>query len=236
MTPEFSALVDPVFQSVLDFIRRIERGENFDLQFERSRIRNAIDDAERMASTPSSPVTLQEFQVAKQALVYWADEVLTEAAPDWKDILLEREYFGSRTRAWKFYVEGELNGMNSSPDVAETFYLAIVLGFVGDIRDAFRNHLNRDLPGASSDPDEAREAWAKQLYERIRVSEQPELSGEPLEGHIAPLNGQALFRVAAIVFGVVCVLCLLGWLWFALMKKGEEQVSMNEQPVEVLVG
>ncbi len=212
MTPEFSSLVDPVFQCVLDLVRRVERGERYDLQYERSKIRNAIDDADRRASTPRSTVPLHDFQIARKAIVYWADEVLTEAAPDWKDILLEREYYETRSRASKFYVEGELNGMNGSPDVAETFYLALVLGFVGDIRDAFRNHLNRDLPAGASDPDAAREAWARQLEQRIRQAEAPEITGQPLEGHVAPLTGQSLKRVGMIVFGVVCVLCVIGWM------------------------
>ncbi|MFK7818579.1 MAG: DotU family type IV/VI secretion system protein [Planctomycetaceae bacterium] len=229
MTPEFSALVDPIFQSVLGFVRRIEGGQHYDLQQERSKIRNVIDDAERQAITPRSAVQLQDFQVAKQALVYWADEVLTEAASDWKDILLEREYFESRTRAWKFYVEGELTGRHSSPDVTETFYLCVVLGFVGDIRDAFKNHLNRELPGNTDDPEAARQAWARQLEQRLRETPQSELAGEPLDGHIAPLTGRTLFRVSQVVFGIAVLLCAIGWL-FSLMSKTEtgddEEVSV----------
>lgn len=235
MTPEFSSLVDPVFQVVLEFIGRIERGQNFDLQAERTNIRNVIDDAERRAGTPMSPVPLQDFQVAKQALVFWADEVLTEAAPDWKDVPLEREYFGSRTRAWKFYVEGELNGRHASADVAETFYLALVLGFVGDIRDAFKNHLNRELPGNSADPEQARQAWARQLEQRLREAGQSELSGEPLEGHVAPLTGRTLLRAAMIVFGLVVGVCVVGWLTVLFNKDAEDEAAVPRAPATQLV-
>ncbi len=230
MTPEFSSLVDPVFQCVLDFLRRIERGENYDLQLERSRIRNAIDDAERRAGTPRSAVPLQDFQIAKEALVYWTDEVLTDADPEWKDILLEREYFGSRTRAWKFYVEGELQGRHASADVAETFYLAIVLGFVGDIRDAFKNHLNRELPGDAADAESARQAWARQLEQRIREVAPPEIAGEPLEGHVAPLTGRALKRMSLIMLGIVIVLWVGGLVYWMLSRNDETEAVYENSP------
>lgn len=219
MTPEFSNLVDPVFQCVLDFVKRIRDGRGYDLQHEFRTIRDAIDAADHRARLPSSMISSNDWQTARKALVYWADEVLTVAAPDWQNILLEREYYETRSRASAFYVEGERNGLNGSPDVVETFYLAIVLGFVGDISDAFRNHLKRDLPGGTSDPNAAREAWARQLEQRIRQAETPEISGQSLEGHVAPLTGGSLKRVGMIVFGVVCVLCVVGWM--VMLLNGE---------------
>jgi hypothetical protein len=204
MSPEFSNLVLPVFQRVLDLLNRVETGQRPDLLTERNEIRNEIEEAEKTAAAPSSLVRLEEFQLAKQALIYWADEVLTEALPAWEDVLLEVEYYGPpRKRARKFYVEGETKARHATPDVAETWYLALALGFRGDIRDAFKNHLNRELPGNVDNVDEARRIWAKQLEQRIRDTVPPDLPPEPLIGHVAPLHGEALLATAAVLCGLL---------------------------------
>lgn len=216
MTPEFANLVNPIFHRVLDLMDRLERGERPDLEHERNLIRNELEDAELTAASPESPVRLEEFQLAKRALIYWIDEVLTVANPDWKEITLEREYYGTRDRAANFYVEGELKARRSSPDVVETWYLAMVLGFVGDIGEAYdRHHLNRPLPGGTTNKDEARKFWAAELARQIRQPATSELSGEPLQGDVSPLYGTAFLQTAAafltvavLAFAVLLVLWL----------------------------
>ena len=208
MSPEFSNLVLPVFQRVLDLLDRVDKGQRPDLQTERNEIRNEIEEAEKTAMAPSSRVRLEDFQVAKEGLIYWVDEVLTQAFPEWKDILLEVEYFGPpRKRAWKFYVEGETKARHASPDVAETWYLALVLGFQGDIRDAFKNHLNREMPGGSVSEVESRTIWAKQFEQRIRDTMPGDIPGEPLVGHVAPLHGKSMFATAV---GLLCLVSIAG--------------------------
>jgi hypothetical protein len=217
MSPEFSNLVLPIFQRVLDLLNRVETGQRPDIQTERNEIRSEIEEAEKTAAAPSSLVRLEEFQLAKQALIYWADEVLTEALPAWKDMLLEVEYYGPpRKRAWKFYFDGETKARHATPDVAETWYLALALGFQGDIRDAFKNHLNRELPGNVDNIAEARRIWAKQLEQRIRDTVPADLPPEPLMGHVAPLHGETLFATAAVLCGLL--LAALGILLYVYFQ------------------
>ncbi len=214
MTPEFSKLFDPIFQVVLGLVQRLQRGEGADLVAERTEIRTLIDEAQKSAAETSSRVSRENFELAKRGLIYWIDEVITEAAPAWKDIILEWEYYDERERASKFYVEGELKARHASPDVAEVWYLALALGFKGDIRYAFKTALNRDLPGGTNDADEARRIWARELGRRIRDSRSPDLDGEPIQGEVAPLRGRMLLQIAlALVF--VLSLSLGGVYWYA---------------------
>jgi Type VI secretion system protein DotU len=217
MTPEFSKLVDPIFQSVLGLINRIEqKQDDVDLQSEKTEIRMLIDEADKVVGSGSSRIDRENFELAKRGLIYWIDEVLTEADGQWEDIILERGYYGERVRAWKFYVEGELHARHASPDVVETWYLALALGFKGDIVDAFKRDLKRELPGGKSDPDEARRYWAKDLARRIRDSRTPELDAEPLQGDVAPLRGHVRLRIAVVCVVVLLIIAgglLLYWKW-----------------------
>jgi type VI protein secretion system component VasF len=215
MTPQFASLVNPTFQCVLELVDRLERGDRPDFEAERNRIRYELEDAEKSVLAPDSRVKPEEFRLAKEALVYWADEVLTDAERDWEDFTLERAYFDSKDRAWKFYVVGETTARHSSPDVVETWYLALVLGFRGDIRNAFFEHMNRDqLPGQTTDPDEARVRWAGELARQIRQSQLGELPAPPLEGDVRPLRGRKLLRKALACLGaatLALVVLLIVW-------------------------
>jgi Type VI secretion system protein DotU len=212
MTPEFSKLVDPIFQAVLGVVARIESGEGVDLEAERTELRTLIDEADRSVSASASRVSQENFQLAKRGLIYWIDEVLTVAAPSWKAIILEWEYYSERERAWRFYVEGERSARHSSPDVTETWYLALALGFKGDIDYAFKTALKRALPGGKTDPDEARRSWAAELARRIRDSQLPDLTPEPLRGDVAPLKGRKFFYISlALVIGLSATAAGLYW-------------------------
>ena len=123
-------------------------GQGVDLEAERTEIRTLIDEADKSVSESASRVSQENFQLAKRGLIYWIDEVLTVAAPAWKAIILEWEYYSERERAWRFYVEGERSARHSSPDVTETWYLALALGFKGDIDYAFTTALKHPCPAA----------------------------------------------------------------------------------------
>ncbi len=90
--------------------------------------------------------------VPEKMLIYWADEVLTAQIPDWQNYVLEHDYFEERNRAWKFYVEAEQCIPTGSPATAELFYLAVVLGFVGDMEAPIAMNSVRNCPGANRIP------------------------------------------------------------------------------------
>jgi len=195
MTPEFASLVNPTFHEVLDLVTRIQHGGSVDLSRERSRIRSGLEQAESTASSDSCPVRIEDFRLAKTALVYWIDEVLTVADQNWQSITLEWEYYNSRDRAWKFYVEGETKARKASPDVVEVWYLCLVMGFEGDPVFAFRERL-KDSRYDHLSPEECRKAWAGELAGAIRQQTIPELAGQPLSGDVRPLSGASRLATA----------------------------------------
>ncbi|MCA8990813.1 MAG: DotU family type IV/VI secretion system protein [Planctomycetaceae bacterium] len=213
MTPNFSRLVNPFFKLVLEAAVDLDRNrDGVDLQLRRQRLVQELNDAE-MQADQDRQVRNEDFELAKKALVYWADEVLTMADVRWKDIILERELYGSRDRGHNFYIFGERHAKSAGTDVIEVWYLCLTLGFVGDIEEAFRMHLNRELPTLKGDtgaPDihKARRAWAEELRMQMRPAEVRPPNGEPLQGKLSPLPGQRLLpmSISAAVTALILVL------------------------------
>jgi hypothetical protein len=233
MTPEFARLVDPIFLAVLRMVQRLERGDRVDIQTQRSEIRTLIDDAEKEAQRPDSRVRPDDYELAKYGLVAWADEILTAAYPQWEEIKLEVEYWGPPgKRAFRFYVEGESKARHATPDVVEVWYLALAMGFKGDIRGAFRNQLNRDPPGGKADPEEARRAWARELAARIREARFPDLPGEPLHCDVPPLTGGKWLTRA--VAALVVSLLVGGALWAYAQSSSPANDGKNDAPSSVV--
>ncbi len=214
MTPEFAQPVNRVLDAVLELVDRIERHERPDLVEEKKLIRMDLD-ALNSSSSKGSGQRSEDFDLARRALIYWVDEVLTMAQADWKDMTLEFDYFAEKNRAWRFYEYGERAARSSSSDVIETWYLCLVLGFEGDIGEAFREHLHQPLPGGSSNSAEARQAWATDLARLIRKPSQQELTGEPITGGVEPMIGatwlqtmSACLFVASVGFVVLLAIFL----------------------------
>ena len=222
MTPSYADLVNPTFNYVLGLLERVEQGERPDMELERNTIREEIEQAQLTASSPDHPVKAEEFALTKQLLVYWVDEVMTaapseEVAEWWSRHTLEYEYYNEQLRAIKFYTAGERGARRSSADVVEAWYLALVLGFEGDPVNAFREHLNRELPGQATTAEEARKNWAAELARQIRQSQVADLHADPLEGDVRPLTGVSRLIIAAplavvllVAFCALLVLCLRG--------------------------
>ena len=195
MTPKFANLVDPVFHQVLDLAHRISEGRAIDLHRERSALRALLERSETAASDPEYPVNPEHFRLAKRGLVYWADDVLNLASPSWSEMILEREYYGTRDRGYQFYIDAE-KARAAHPDLAELWYLALALGFRGDIREAYSRHLKRPLPGGSTDETAAREMLANDLKRDGRLSAPAAPTPEPLGGDVRPLHGSTMARGA----------------------------------------
>ena len=204
MTPEFAQPVNRIFDAVLDLVDRIERHERPDLNEEKKLIRMDLD-ALTAGATHQPGQRVEDFELVRRALLYWVDEVLTAANAEWKDITLEFDYFAEKNRAWRFYEYGERAARASSSDVIETWYLCLVLGFEGDIGEAFREHLHQPLPGGASNSAEARRAWANDLARLIRKPSLPEMVGEPLSGGVEPLTGAAWLQTMLACLFVVSV-------------------------------
>ncbi|MEZ6062587.1 MAG: DotU family type IV/VI secretion system protein [Planctomycetaceae bacterium] len=214
MATSIIELAEPFFLKVLGIINQPTPGQNSNLQSLQKQLSADLQGIEQKVSSGSANVNNAEWQSLKKAMIYWADEVLTRHIEGWKDFVLEHEYYAERNRAWKFYVEGEQCIPTGSSEAAELFYLALVLGFVGDLEGAFKIELKTDLPGNRKDVAEARKHWAAQLQRRIRHENARDIQGEPLEGNVEPMSGRRGLDIAMTVFSVVALvfLILLGWM------------------------
>jgi type VI secretion system protein ImpK len=154
MTDAFANLVGPVFQCVVDLQERLDHGESPALQAERDRILAVLAEAERKASASSSQLA-RDFELARRALVYWIDEVLSSSrwdhAIEWKQHILEWDIYEERLRADQFYEFAHEAETLAGTDPLETFFLCVALGFRG-------RYVDR--------PKEL-ELWAERAYNRI---------------------------------------------------------------------
>jgi len=216
MSKSAISLTEPFFLKVL---RLLEVGATDEVALTRvqRQLTGDIQAIQQKVNSGQVGLSAGEWDTIKRVLVYWADEVLTASIRDWDDHTLEQEYYGEQNRAWKFYLEGENAIPTGSSDVAEIFYLAIVLGFEGDIEDAFKEELRQEMPGGHQDEAAARNHWATQLRRRIRHEAAPDIQGEPLDGDVEPLASpsfftasRAVFLISLLIFIIVCAWRLSG--------------------------
>ncbi len=212
MTTPIINLAEPFFLKVLTLVNQPASAADQLPQLQRQ-LTADLQAIEQKVVSGISSVSSGEWQSLKRVLIYWADEVLTTHVPDWQNYVLEQEYYGEKNRAWKFYVEGEQCVPTGSSEAAELFYLAVVLGFTGDIEGAFKYELSKELPGKKSDLNEARRYWAAQLQRRIRHESAGDIQGEPLEGNVEPLSGAGVLKsgFASFLIGALTLLVVIGW-------------------------
>lgn len=139
MTPEFSQLVNPIIRHTIDTIERVRVG-SANLKETKADLKSMLDRADHQSAAPDSRVSELEWKLAQRVLIYWLDEVLTVANPQWQSMTLEWEYYTSQDRAWRFYYDWETEAKKSTSNVAELWYLCLVFGFEGDIGNAFAEH------------------------------------------------------------------------------------------------
>ena len=219
-------LAEPFFLKVLSIVNRTTASDSASLGDLSKRLKDDLKQMDAKVASGLADLSPGDWQTIKRMLVYWADEVLTARVPEWQNHVLELDCYEDRNRAWKFYVEAEKNLPTAGPGCAELFYLAVVLGFRGDIISAFRHELGKDLPGGRTDPAEARRAWAQTLQRQIRVEQVPPPAGEPLEGDAEPLSSDSV-HTAGIVLLIISILCLfIVSIWY-LKDSGQVQPGGN---------
>ncbi len=221
MTTPIISLAEPFFLKVLTLVNQPASAADQLPQLQRLLTADLQAIEQKVASGVAS-VSAGEWQSLKRVLIYWADEILTTHVPDWQNYVLEQEYYGEKNRAWKFYVEAENCVPTGSSEAAELFYLAVVLGFTGDIEGAFKYELSKELPGKKSDVNEARRYWAAQLQRRIRHESAGDIQGEPLEGNVEPQSGAGVMKTgfASFLIGALSLLVVVGW-W--LLKNADSK-------------
>lgn len=226
MTVPLISLAEPFFLKVLELVNQPLAGAEQLPQLQRL-LTADLQAIEQKVNSGIASVTTGEWQSLKRVLIYWADEILTTHVTDWQNYVLEQEYYGEKNRAWKFYVEAEQCLPTGSSEAAELFYLAVVLGFRGDIEGAFKYELGTELPGKKSDPNDARRHWAAQVQRRIRHEPPSDIQGEPLEGDVEPLGSDNILKTGYAVFllSLVALIVVSGW-W--LLKDRRTAVQAPE--------
>jgi hypothetical protein len=77
------------------------------------------------------------FRGVRYALTCWLDEIFSDGHPrewseQWANSILERQLFGERDRAWRFWEQARLADMRPGTDALEAFYWCVMLGFRGE--------------------------------------------------------------------------------------------------------
>jgi type VI secretion system protein ImpK len=161
MRDEIANLVHPVFMYGVDLKDRLERGEEPNLESEQAQLKGLLlseSDARRHSDFGGegdighSMVSMvgatrggdsgrrggDHFLGIRYALACWLDELFIlgsswESA--WNERKMEVSLYGTNDRAWKMWDQAKRAESRSGTDALETFYLTVMMGFRGDLRD-----------------------------------------------------------------------------------------------------
>jgi type VI secretion system protein ImpK len=150
MREEIANLVHPVLSYGVELRAKLAREEPVDLRNEQAVLRGLLkSDAQAKAwhdfggdatEGPSSGEGEggERFLGIRYALVCWLDEIMIVDSPlkqAWSERSLEVALYGTRERAWKFWEQARRAEARARSDALEVFYLCVMLGFRGDLRD-----------------------------------------------------------------------------------------------------
>ena len=211
MNDHFADAVNEVIQGVLEFHDVLRASKVPTVDEARPRFIRLIDGfAKKGAEQPERKL---DYDLARSALVYWIDEMLTlhwgwEHAEDFRAVCLELYYTDLKSlkeraprqhdRAvegpYRFFEMAELAKTRDEPDALETFLLCVALGFRG--RFDMREHLLTE--------------WGGQVHAHIaprlrRKEEEAPLAGVPMRR----LRGQHLLLGVSVLVAVTAVVTLI---------------------------
>ena len=207
MNPQFSDLVHPVISYALDLKERLDNGDEPDLEAEQRQLIDRLRSDSEVRRLSDYTGDGAVFLGARYALTCWIDElfiVYSSWSDLWKERILEVTLYGSRDRAWKFWDQAEiaLRRPNTprlstppGPDVLETFFLCVVLGFRGKYLE---------------NPAKVREFVEEMRPQVTRTGAWSGPREVPVNTNVEPLLGRtALGRVIGIYGGSALVLLLV---------------------------
>lgn len=157
MQPALADVVHTVLLRGLDLKKRLEEGPNPSLDVEQAILKDLLLAESETARVPeygtdrerprgnldrtrdaSTPAGQTDFLGVRYALVCWLDELFTRGdsdwSADWNEQKLEVELYGSNDRSWRFWQQAQLAQSRATDDALEVFYLCVMLGFRGDLR------------------------------------------------------------------------------------------------------
>jgi type VI secretion system protein ImpK len=213
MRPEIANLVHPVITFGLHLKDRLERGEQLVLETEQAVLKGLLltdveakrwidfggetgqDRASHPEGQPVEPGRgrAEYFLGVRYALVCWLDEMFILDSPwesQWNERKLEAALYGTNDRAWRFWVQAVRAEARPGSDALEVFFLCVMLGFSGELRDET----------------EKLQSWISSTQSRILRSQRqpwtypPELD-PPI--NVPPLHGHERLQQMVLVAGAV---------------------------------
>jgi type VI secretion system protein ImpK len=132
-------------RQTLRILERLRRGERPPMDTEQANLRALFQ-----MGGPVVPPTSGEDNAplgVQYPLACWMDErfILDEDSPwkeEWRQKSMEFALFRRVDRAWLYPRQAKLPATLSSPELAEVFYLCVMLGFRGEWRDDLTDLLN----------------------------------------------------------------------------------------------
>jgi type VI secretion system protein ImpK len=194
MQDETAAMVHAVIGRGLELKRRLERGDSPELATEQAALEQGLS-GESEASRFTDMATRMEV---RYALVCWLDEVFVLDpvwGGQWNEHKLEVSIFGTNDRAWMFWEKARRASNRTDTDVLEVYYLCVLLGFRGELRD---------------DPAKL-QAWTTVARGQIEKGPSQSWPAPPEldpPGNVPPLKGQEALQTMMVRCGVALMLLI----------------------------
>lgn len=160
MREEIANQVYPVINYALSLKERLDYGERGDMRKEQAALMGLLgsemeakrftdyggdtstaqfgDQSMMRSQTGGSSYRADSFLGIRYALACWLDELFVLDSPwggDWNEYIIERAFFNSRDRAYRFWDQARLAESRPNSDALEVFFLCVMLGFRGEKRD-----------------------------------------------------------------------------------------------------
>ena len=146
MHDDLNNRVHAILQHGIELKHRLLRGEPLVLDNEQAILKRLLQSDEDAQSSPEfggdprgpATSTAGRFLGVRYALVCWLDELFLTDTPwesRWNENKLELALYGTNDRAWRFWEQARLAETRPSNDVIAAFYLCVMLGFRGDLRE-----------------------------------------------------------------------------------------------------
>jgi type VI secretion system protein ImpK len=151
MREELANIVFPVFSYGLKLKDRLDRGEDPNLAEEQTALKKRLmnaSEARRWPDYGGPPLDESEmgragalrntFLGCRYALACWLDDLFIFESPwgeTWKENSMEFALYQQRDRAYIFWEQVRLAESRMESDALEVFYLCVMLGFRGEVRD-----------------------------------------------------------------------------------------------------